>query len=195
LETPCFTCGVCGKSFTSMRRLTGHRIGKHVRKLGLKNSTIQTEGLSEAQKGYLAGFLDGEGGIQITRSERSGREYTLALHPTVYFTNTHVGFPKHPEGVAWLRLDVATARASWSERHLRSEHLRHAEREETLGVPSPISHNQGEPGRSDDRVLQEQAIALSQRRQKVFRRGAKTLYGAQGAQSQRRSKPYQPTVV
>lgn len=86
---PKFVCTDCHKEFTSRRKLSGHRIGKHVRKLGLKNLTIQTKDLSEAQKGYLAGFLDGEGGVQITRSTRPEREYTLAMHPVVYFTNTN----------------------------------------------------------------------------------------------------------
>ena len=45
--------------------------------------------LTEAQKGYIAAFLDGEGGIQITQSFRKDREYRLALHPDVYFTNTN----------------------------------------------------------------------------------------------------------
>jgi hypothetical protein len=45
--------------------------------------------LTDAQKGYIAAFLDGEGGIQITRSSRSDREYTTALHPDLYFTNTN----------------------------------------------------------------------------------------------------------
>jgi hypothetical protein len=51
--------------------------------------TISVEDLSEWQKGYVAAFLDGEGGIQITRSKRKDREYTTALHPDVYFTNTN----------------------------------------------------------------------------------------------------------
>ena len=55
----------------------------------MKNITITVDGLSESQRGYLAGFLDGEGGIQITRSRRANREYKVALHPTVYFCNTY----------------------------------------------------------------------------------------------------------
>lgn len=82
-------CDLCGKTFDSRRRLSGHRIGKHIRKVGTKNATIRLDTLMEAQKGYLAGFLDGEGGIQITRSRRPGREYDLALHPAVYFCNTN----------------------------------------------------------------------------------------------------------
>ena len=57
--------------------------------MGVKASTVNTASLSEAQRGYIAAFLDGEGGIQITRSERKDREYTLALHPGVYFTLTN----------------------------------------------------------------------------------------------------------
>jgi len=55
----------------------------------VKATSISTDRLTEAQKGYIAAFLDGEGGIQITRSFRKDREYALALHPTVYFTNTN----------------------------------------------------------------------------------------------------------
>ena len=83
-----FMCGRCGASFRSRRMLSGHMSGKHLRKLGLANMHINTEHLDEGQKGYIAAFLDGEGGIQITRSFRRGREYTLSLHPCVYFTNT-----------------------------------------------------------------------------------------------------------
>ena len=64
--------------------------GKHLKKLGLKNAHIVVDKLSDVQKGYLSAFLDGEGGIQVTRSTRKGREYTIALHPTVYFTNTNL---------------------------------------------------------------------------------------------------------
>lgn len=85
-----FVCELCGKEYDSKRRLSGHRIGKHIRKVGLKNAAIQLGQLTEAQKGYLAGFLDGEGGIQITRFMRSDREYPTALHPMVYFCNTNL---------------------------------------------------------------------------------------------------------
>lgn len=85
------TCEFCHKTYDSRRRLSGHRIGKHIRKVGMKNSVIRLNALSDAQKGYLAGFLDGEGGIQITRGTRHGREYDIALHPTVYFCNTCLG--------------------------------------------------------------------------------------------------------
>lgn len=84
-------CEVCGRTFDSRRRLSGHKIGKHIRKVGMKNAVIDVAGLSETQRGYLAGFLDGEGGIQITMSQRANREYKTALHPTVYFCNTHSG--------------------------------------------------------------------------------------------------------
>jgi len=55
----------------------------------LHTSTIRLDGLSDVQVGYLAAFLDGEGGIQVTRTTRKDREYTIALHPCVYFTNTN----------------------------------------------------------------------------------------------------------
>ena len=83
------SCSICGVAFVSNRQLAGHRAGKHRAHVGVKASTVNTASLSEAQRGYIAAFLDGEGGIQITRSERKDREYTLALHPGVYFTNTN----------------------------------------------------------------------------------------------------------
>jgi hypothetical protein len=82
-------CGICGRPFKTRRQLGGHRAGKHFKGLGLKNANLSTDNLTDAQVGYLAAFLDGEGGIQITRTRRPDREYTLALHPTVYFTNTN----------------------------------------------------------------------------------------------------------
>ena len=57
--------------------------------VGAKQSTLDLRALTEAQKGYIAAFLDGEGGIQITQSFRKDREYRLALHPDVYFTTTN----------------------------------------------------------------------------------------------------------
>ena len=84
-----FSCVRCGAGFASMRQLAGHRAGKHRQHVGVRVSGIHAERLSEKQKGYIAAFLDGEGGIQITRSYRKDREYTLALHPAVYFTNTN----------------------------------------------------------------------------------------------------------
>jgi len=69
--------------------VAGHEAGKHIKGPRLQNSKIRLEGLSDAQIGYIAAFLDGEGGIQITRTTRKDREYTIALHPCVYFTNTN----------------------------------------------------------------------------------------------------------
>ena len=83
------SCPICGKAFPSGRHLAGHRAGKHRVHVGVKASSINLSDLTEAQKGYIAAFLDGEGGIQITSSTRKDREYTLALHPDVYFTNTN----------------------------------------------------------------------------------------------------------
>ncbi len=84
-----YLCDFCGNGFNSKRAMFGHRVGKHLRGLSLKNATIKLAHLTDAQKGYLAAFLDGEGGIQITRTFRQAREYKLALHPTVYFTNSN----------------------------------------------------------------------------------------------------------
>lgn len=86
---PVLVCKVCGATFSRPRQLSGHKAGKHVRSVRSKNSSISLGSLSPAQVGYIAAFLDGEGGIQITRTERVDREYKLALHPTVYFTNTN----------------------------------------------------------------------------------------------------------
>lgn len=63
--------------------------GQHLRNTGLKNSHIPTENLIECQKRYIAAFLNRETGIQITRSTRPNRAYSLALHPMVHFTNTN----------------------------------------------------------------------------------------------------------
>lgn len=82
-------CPICGAVFASSRQLAGHRAGKHRQHVGVKACTIHVDKLSEWQKGYIAAFLDGEGGIQITLSKRKDREYTLAMHPDVYFTNTN----------------------------------------------------------------------------------------------------------
>lgn len=82
-------CVICGKSFASGRQLAGHRAGKHREHVGVKVCSIHVENLSDWQKGYIAAFLDGEGGIQITVSHRTDREYSTALHPDVYFTNTN----------------------------------------------------------------------------------------------------------
>jgi hypothetical protein len=84
-----FSCKFCGQIFQSRRQVAGHEAGKHIKGPRLQNSTIRLDHLSEAQVGYLAAFLDGEGGIQITRTARKDREYTIALHPCVYFTNTN----------------------------------------------------------------------------------------------------------
>jgi hypothetical protein len=84
-----FLCPECGIPFDSRRRLAGHLAGKHRTHLGLKRTKLTLERLTESQRGYLAAFLDGEGGIQITESQRKDRDYTLALHPAVYFTNTN----------------------------------------------------------------------------------------------------------
>lgn len=82
-------CSICGAKFLTHRQLVGHRAGKHRRHVGVKASQVHAERLSDLQKGYVAAFLDGEGGIQITLSHRKDRAYTLALHPDVYFTNTN----------------------------------------------------------------------------------------------------------
>ncbi|HEY6282917.1 MAG TPA: hypothetical protein VIW22_03240, partial [Nitrososphaerales archaeon] len=85
-----YTCELCGKSFQSNRKLFGHKAGAHRNHAGVRASHIHVYGLSDTQKGYIAAFLDGEGGIQITRTTRKDREYKIALHPSVYFTNTNM---------------------------------------------------------------------------------------------------------
>ncbi len=82
-------CPSCGRAFTTNRQLAGHQAGKHRQHVGVRACSIHVENLTESQKGYVAGFLDGEGGIQITMSRRRDREYPIALHPDVYFTNTN----------------------------------------------------------------------------------------------------------
>jgi hypothetical protein len=85
-----YFCIYCGKSFRKGRQVLGHVVGKHMGKSRLRETTISVSDLNAAQKGYPAAFLDGEGGIQITRSLRKGRQYRVSLHPVVYFTNTNL---------------------------------------------------------------------------------------------------------
>jgi hypothetical protein len=85
-----YYCLYCGKSYTDGHKVLGHVVGKHTGKPRLRDSTICVNHLLHWQIGYLAAFLDGEGGIQITRSKRQRRRYTTSLHPTVYFTNTNL---------------------------------------------------------------------------------------------------------
>jgi len=85
-----FFCIYCGKPFSKGRQVLGHVVGKHTGKPRLRATTIKVDHLLEWQLGYLAAFIDGEGGIQITRSKRKGRRYRLSLHPVVYFTNTNL---------------------------------------------------------------------------------------------------------
>jgi hypothetical protein len=86
---PKYTCNYCGKTFERGRQVLGHVVGKHVNKPRLRDTSIRVDELSDRQVGYLAAFLDGEGGIQITRSLRRKRRYRTSLHPVVYFTNTN----------------------------------------------------------------------------------------------------------
>ena len=85
-----FLCIYCGKPFSKGRQVLGHVVGKHTGKPRLRATTIKVDHLVEWQLGYLAAFIDGEGGIQITRSKRKARRYRLSLHPVVYFTNTNL---------------------------------------------------------------------------------------------------------
>lgn len=85
-----FYCIYCGKAFAKRRQVLGHAVGKHTGKPRLRSTTISVSNLLEWQLGYLAAFIDGEGGIQITRTRRRGRRYRLSLHPVVYFTNTNL---------------------------------------------------------------------------------------------------------
>jgi len=68
----------------------GHIVGKHTGKPRLRATTIEVDHLQKWQLGYLAAFIDGEGGIQINRTKRKGRKYRLSLHPVVYVTNTNI---------------------------------------------------------------------------------------------------------
>ncbi len=84
-----YRCKFCGAVFEGKRQVIGHQVGKHVKGPRLGNAKINVDGLTDFQIGYIAAFLDGEGGIQITRTMRKDRAYKLALHPCVYFTNTN----------------------------------------------------------------------------------------------------------
>ena len=85
-----YVCMYCGKEFKTGREVLGHAVGKHINSPRLRQSTIIVDKLSLQQRGYLAAFLDGEGGIQITKSFRKGRRRRLSLHPVVYFTNSNL---------------------------------------------------------------------------------------------------------
>jgi hypothetical protein len=98
---PAYRCPICGKIFERPRQVTGHLAGKHSNKPRLLRPSIDVDSLQPHQLGYIAGFLDGEGGVQITKTTREGREYTIALHPTVYFTNTNRESVETLRG--WLR--------------------------------------------------------------------------------------------
>ena len=110
-----YACHQCGEVFDSGRQLAGHRSGKHLRRLGLANAHITVGALTDSQKGYLAAFLDGEGGIQLTRSYRRGREYKLALHPCVYFTNTNTEVILTLR--TWLRCGCVTRKRAQNPAH------------------------------------------------------------------------------
>ena len=69
----------------------GRVVGKHTCKPRHRATTIRVDHLIEWKLGNLAAFIDGEGGIQITRSKRNGRRYQLSLHPVVYFTHQSGG--------------------------------------------------------------------------------------------------------
>ena len=83
-----YVCMYCGKEFNTGREVLGHAVGKHIDSPRLRQSTIIVDKLSLQQRGYLAAFLDGEGGIQITKSFRRGRRRRLSLHTLIYFTNS-----------------------------------------------------------------------------------------------------------
>jgi hypothetical protein len=85
-----YRCKYCGAVFEGKRQVIGHQVGKHVKGPRLRNAKIKLDGLTAFQIGYIAAFLDGEGGIQITKTMRKDRAYKLALHPCVYFTNTNL---------------------------------------------------------------------------------------------------------
>lgn len=65
----------------------GRRAGKDGRHVGIEATNLHLETLTERQRGHVAAFLDGEGGIQEARSHGKDRCHTIPLHPAVYFTN------------------------------------------------------------------------------------------------------------
>lgn len=99
----------------------GHVVGKHTGKPRLRVTTIKVSHLLEWQLGYLAAFVDGEGGIQVTRSMRKGRRYRLSLHPVVYFTNTNL------EVITTIRnwLEAGAIVVSRSRKNYRDTHVLH----------------------------------------------------------------------
>ena len=84
-----YRCIYCGKTFPRGKQVLGHIVGKHANITRLRKTTVQVRHLTSLQIGYLAAFVDGEGGTQITKWKRKGRAYAISLHPVVYFTNTN----------------------------------------------------------------------------------------------------------
>jgi hypothetical protein len=68
-----YRCKYCGAVFEGKRQVIGHQVGKHVKGPRLRNANIKVDGLTAFQIGYIAAFLDGEGGIQITKTMRKDR--------------------------------------------------------------------------------------------------------------------------
>jgi len=70
---------------------TWKAIKRQAEKLGLRRrrkgdvAHIDTENLSEFELGYIAGFVDGEGTISVTKQ---GREDGLTLHPLIRISGT-----------------------------------------------------------------------------------------------------------
>jgi hypothetical protein len=79
------TCIYCGKKFEKGRQVLGHVVGKHVNTTRLRSTTIAVKHLTDLQIGYLAAFLDGEGGIQITRSKRKNRKYIITSSSGLFY--------------------------------------------------------------------------------------------------------------
>jgi hypothetical protein len=99
-----YLCIYCGKEFRTGRQVLGHAVGKHVGRPRLRTTTISVSHLTMQQRGYLAAFLDGEGGIQITKSLRKNRRRRISLHPVVYFTNSNFEVIKTIK--TWLKAGV-----------------------------------------------------------------------------------------
>jgi hypothetical protein len=118
-----YLCIYCGKAFNKGRQVLGHVVGKHTGKPRLRATTIKVDHLLEWQLGYLAAFIDGEGGIQITRSKRKGRQYRLHLHPVVYFTNTNLEVITTIRN--WLSAGAVVVSRSKKKKNYRDTHVLH----------------------------------------------------------------------
>jgi hypothetical protein len=155
-------------------------------------SSINVYNLAEAQKGYLAAFIDGEGGIQVTRSLRRDREYSLALHPDVYFTNTNEAVIRTIRN--WLGGGSVTRRPA-KENNSDTYVLTISGVKSILELLEAIRPMLIVKAERADLMIEYCRSRISQqgKRPKVHQERAKTIYSNQEAEYQRRRCKQTPT--